>query len=72
MSSRWPGGSRGLVLVLHGSGSEGRRDFGDEEEEDEEDEDEDEEVEEDEEEAMAASGGELELEKGAEKRRQAR
>ncbi len=50
MSSRWPGGSFGLVLALQGSGSEGSRDNGAEEEE------EDEVEEEEEKEAMAATG----------------
>jgi hypothetical protein len=54
MSIRSPGGSGGLVLALHGSGSEGSRDFGDEEKDEVEEEGEEEE-EEDEEEAMAAS-----------------
>jgi hypothetical protein len=40
MSKRWPGGSGGLVLALHGSGSEGSRDFGDDDDEEDEDDEE--------------------------------
>jgi hypothetical protein len=36
MSNRWPGGSFGLVLALHGSGSDGNREEEDDEEEAEE------------------------------------